>query len=136
MRVLHLAFGAFVIAAFLLTGQFMDHALAHLEGMPDGPRMLYRTRHIFIMFSALLHLAVGAYVRPGRRRRSRAFQFCGSALLTLAPILFVAAFFYEPTLGDLETPLSHWGAYLTVAGVMLHLAGGAGEGKGAGEPLR
>ena len=48
MRKFHAVFGLVIVIVFLLTGQYMDKYLQHLHGMPDGPRMLYRTRHIFI----------------------------------------------------------------------------------------
>ena len=89
--------------------------------------MLYRTRHIFILLSGLLNLGIGTYLRPRRGLWRRVCQWCGSALIMAAPVLFVAAFFYEPTLSDLETPLSHWGAYAIVAGVALHIISGVGE---------
>ena len=57
-------FGAVLAVAFLLTGQYMDKVHGHLADMPDGPRMIYRTRHIFVMFMALLNLGMGTYVRP------------------------------------------------------------------------
>ena len=131
MRKVHLAFGAVVILTFLLTGQYMDRVHNHLEGMPDGPRMLYRTRHIFILLSGLLNLGVGTYLRARLDLWRRVCQWCGSAMIMVASALFVAGFFYEPTLSDLETPLSHWGAYVIVAGVLLHIISGVGEERDA-----
>ena len=61
MKRFHLIFGFVVIIIFLLTGQYMDKFLQHLEGMADGPRMMYRTRHIYILLSGLLNLAIGTY---------------------------------------------------------------------------
>lgn len=131
MKAVHLTFGALVILAFLLTGQFMDRFHNHLDGMPDGPRMLYRTRHIFILLSGLLNLGIGTYLRARPDPRRRACQWCGALAIMAASALFIAAFFYEPTLKDLETPLSHWGTYLITAGVALHVIGGAGAERGA-----
>jgi hypothetical protein len=127
MRKVHLAFGAVVILTFLLTGQYMDRVHNHLEGMPDGPRMLYRTRHIFILLSGLLNLGVGTYLRARLDLWRRVCQWFGSTMIMVASALFVAGFFYEPTLSDLETPLSHWGTYVIVAGVLLHIISGVGE---------
>lgn len=127
MRRFHLLFGAAVVVVFLLTGQYMDRFHNHLEGMADGPRLLYRTRHIFILLSGLLHLGLGAYLVGARRTRQKVLQLSGSALLTLAPLLFLAGFFYEPHLADLHTPFSHWGTYTIAAGTLLHLLGGAGR---------
>lgn len=134
MRKFHLVFGAAVVVAFLLTGQYMDRLHNHLEGMADGPRVLYRTRHIFILLAGLLHLGLGAYVRPRPGRGPRALQLAGSGLITAAPLLFAAGFFYEPGLRDLDTPLSHWGTYTIAAGTLLHLLSGAGR-RGAGRDV-
>ena len=127
MRKFHLAFGIVVVIAFLLTGQYMDKYHGHLEGMPDGPRLLYRTRHIFILLSGLLHLGLGAYFTSRLLPWRRVLQLSGSGLISVASLLFVVAFFYEPGLRDLHTPLSHWGAYAIAAGTLLHLSSGAGR---------
>jgi hypothetical protein len=129
MKRLHLIFGLVVLVAFVLTGQYMDIYHRHLEGMADGPRMLYRSRHIFILLASLLNLGLGAYVAPRLERRRRALQWLGSVLITAATVLFVAGFFYEPGLEGLETPLSQRGAYAILAGTLLHLLSGAGEAK-------
>ncbi len=129
MRKVHLIFGALVLAAFLLTGQYMDRYHEHLSGMPDGPRLLYRTRHIFILLSGLVNLALGAYFTELARRDGRVIQMLGSALTLAAPLLFIAAFFYEPGLKDLHTPLTHWGTYTLAGGVALHLLSGAAGGR-------
>lgn len=132
MRKAHLIFGAVVLLAFLLTGQYMDKYFNHMSGVPDGPRMLYRTRHIFILLAGLLNLGTAAYIRPRSGPRHRIVQALGSALIFLAPLLFVAGFFYEPKLSGLRTPLSHWGTYTITAGILLHLLSGVGEeGKAA-----
>ena len=128
MRKFHLAFGALIVVAFLLTGQYMDKYHGHLEGVPDGPRLLYRTRHIFILLAGLLHLGLGAYFTSRLRLWRRVLQLSGSGLISVASLLFVVAFFYEPGLRDLHTPLSHWGAYAIAAGTLLHLSSGAGRG--------
>src|SRR5215813_4096042 len=97
MKRFHLIFGV-VLLVFLLTGQYMDRFLEHLRYMPDGPRMLYRTRHIFILLSGLLHLGIGTYFSYRTQRWRRYFQIVGSVLITIAPVLFTIGFFYEPHL--------------------------------------
>ncbi|HEX8708147.1 MAG TPA: hypothetical protein VF723_07900 [Pyrinomonadaceae bacterium] len=124
MKTAHLIFGGLVIVAFLLTGQYMDKYYQHMEGVADGLRMLYRTRHIFILLAGLLNLGIGAYFTTSTETLQKALQLLGSALVMVASLLFIAAFFYEPTLEKLRTPLSHWGAYTIVAGTLLHLLSG------------
>ena len=125
MKKTHLIFGALVIVAFLLTGQYMDKYYNHLVGMPDGPRLLYRTRHIFILMAGLLNLGIGAYFSYRTETWRRVLQLIGSLLIVAASTLFLIAFFYEPNLTDLRTPLSHWGTYIIVAGVLLHVISGS-----------
>jgi hypothetical protein len=122
----HLIFGLTVVVVFLFTGQYMDRYFNHLEGMPDGPRLLYRTRHIFILLAGLLNLGIGTYFRYRESSGLRIMQVLGSALIVAATSLFVLAFFYEPKLSDLHTPLSHWGMYAIAAGTVLHLLSGLG----------
>ena len=116
MKRFHAGFGLIVVIVFLLTGQYMDKYLHHLRGMPDGPRMLFRTRHIFILLAGLLHIGIGAYFTFQKPQTRRLMQTLGSGLIVVATVLFVVAFFYEPKLADLRTPLSHWGMYSIFAG--------------------
>jgi hypothetical protein len=113
--------------AFLLTGQYMDKYYNHMDGVPDGTRLLYRTRHIFILLAGLVNLGIAAYFifRPQLGRKI--LQLLGSALILIASLLFIAAFFYEPGLSNLHTPLSHWGTYTITAGIFLHLLSGVGQ---------
>lgn len=125
MRRFHQIFGLLLIIAFLLTGQYMDIYLNHLIGVEDGVRMLYRTRHIFILLAGLLNLGLGAYFTYRQEMWRKLLQVSGSGLIILASFLFIIAFFYEPTLTGLYTPLSHWGTYTIFAGTLLHLLSGA-----------
>jgi hypothetical protein len=127
MKRFHLIFGFLLVIAFLLTGQYMDKVHHHLEGMPDGPRMLYRTRHIFILLSALLHLGIGSYFIYRQQTTRRIVQLLGSLLITISPVLFIVGFFQEPKLVGLYTPLSHKGIYLIAVGTLLHLLSGVND---------
>lgn len=124
MKRFHQIFGLLIIIVFLLTGQYMDRYHNHLRGMPDGMRMLYRTRHIFILLSGLVHLGIGTYFRPLAGAVGKGLQILGSVMIASASIAFVIAFFYEPTLADLKTPLSHWGMYLIGVGTLFHFFSG------------
>ncbi len=125
MKKAHLIFGVLIVIAFLLTGQYMDKFYNHLHDMADGPRLLYRTRHIFILLSGLLNLGIGAYFTYRVEPWARAMQLLGSLLIFAASVLFLIAFFYEPNLGNLHTPLSHWGTYTIATGAVLHVVSDA-----------
>ena len=125
MKRFHVIFGVIVLVVFLLTGQYMDRFHHHLMYMTDGPRLLYRTRHIFILMSGLLHVGIGTYFSSRPSLTRRALQVAGSILVTIAPVLFTIAFFYEPHLDDLRTPLSLLGTITIAVGTLLHLFSGA-----------
>ena len=127
MRRFHIIFGVLVVIAFLLTGQYMDKFYNHLAGMADGPRLLYRTRHIFILLSGLLHLGIGTYFVYRRERWRWILQLLGSLMITASSLFFIVAFFQEPRLVDMHTPLTHKGTYLIAVGTLLHLFSAANE---------
>ena len=127
MKKLHLIFGMFALVVFLLTGQFMHRYYNHMVGVEDGVRLLYRTRHIFILLAALLNLGIGIYFNERHQRWRKILQYLGSALIVTGSLLFMAGFFYEPKLEHLYTPLSHWGTYTVVAGTFFHLFSSAPE---------
>ena len=125
MKKAHLIFGVLIVVGFLLTGQYMDKFYNHLDGMADGPRLLYRTRHIFILLSGLLNLGIGAYFTYRIQPWARTLQLLGSLFIFAASLLFLIAFFYEPAMANLHTPLTHWGTYTIATGAVLHGLSGA-----------
>ena len=129
MKRFHLIFGLIVLVVFLLTGQYMDRYHEHLRYTPDGPRMLYRTRHIFILMSGLLHLGIGSYFFVRAQTWRRALQMLGSLLITIAPVLFTIGFFSEPKLEGLHAPLSKIGVIIIAVGALLHVVSGVKEGR-------
>ena len=59
MKRLHLIIGLTVVVIFLLTGQYMEYV--HNRLLLDGTRMLYRSRHIYLLLAGLLNLILGIY---------------------------------------------------------------------------
>jgi glucan phosphoethanolaminetransferase (alkaline phosphatase superfamily) len=113
-----------LILVFLLTGQYMHIYMHHMVGVPDAPRLLYRTRHIFILLSGLLNVGLGSYliVRPAGLQRG--LQWLGSSLIVVASIMFVIAFFYDSTRADLKTPWTHRAVAAIAIGTLVHLLSG------------
>ena len=130
MKLLHLIFGLAIVIVFLLTGKYMDFYLHHMVGVPDAPRLLYRTRHIFILLAGLLNLGLGTYLVAGTEIRQRVMQWLGSMLIVVASLVLVAAFIYDSTRGDLRTPLTHWGIYAIAVGTLSHLFSSLGTRAG------
>ena len=61
LRRIHLVVGLAGVVLFLGTGQYMDRVHDHLRGMEDVRRMLFRSAHIYLLWSSLLNLALGLY---------------------------------------------------------------------------
>jgi hypothetical protein len=118
---IHLWLGVVTLVVFLLTGQFMDKYLAHLTGMADGPRMVYRSSHIYLLWSGLLNLSFGLHpIESGGGWRYSVKRFA-SVLVLAAPPLLLVSFFLEPLLSDLQRPYSRAANYLALLGVIMHL---------------
>jgi hypothetical protein len=115
----HLVVGALTVGAFLVTGLVMSNHEPPLAGMDWAARLLFRSRHIYVLAAGLVNLSLGlAYALPdGIGRRSAAVA--GSALaLASAPLLFFA-FFTEPMAGRDPGALSAAGLYALFGGVVL-----------------
>jgi hypothetical protein len=120
MRWLHLTVGILGVIGFLASGQYMDKVHDHLQGMEDARRLLFRSTHIYLLFGALVNLALGMYLTPvqGWRRWGR---LVGSLLVLATPFLVAAGFFVEPWLTGLERPYSRPAIYGCLFGMVLHL---------------
>ena len=121
LKLLHRIFGSIIIIVFLLTGQYMHHYHNHLAGMELGQRMLYRSRHIYILFAGLINIGIGSYFDYYQANWRRALQIVGSVLIAVASLLFVIAFIYEPPITNLDAPYSRLGIFGIFIGVLLHL---------------
>jgi hypothetical protein len=119
MRWLHLAVGIAGVVGFLGTGQYMDKVHDHLRSMDDARRLLFRSTHLYLLFTSLVNLALGLYLQPALGWR-RWVRRVGSALLLATPFLAAAGFFTEPWLSGLDRPYSRWAAYCCLAGMLLH----------------
>lgn len=126
----HLIVGLLGLAAFIGTGQYMHWVHAHLVGMADAPRMIYRSTHIYLLFASALNIVLGVYFVPDDATPWRhRVQQLGSALILAAPLLLLAAFFREPWLQNFERPLTRPAVYAVFAGTLLHLISSARTGK-------
>jgi hypothetical protein len=120
MKRFHLVFGLSTFIVFLLTGQYMDKIHNHLVGVEDGVRLLFRTRHIFILMASLIHIVLGLYYETRMGQWQRRIQTMGSLLLAIGTLLLVMAFMHEPRNRNMEAPYTHWGMYVILAGVIFH----------------
>ncbi len=119
-RTLHLVIGALGFAAFVLTGQYMHWVHGHLHGMADGPRLLYRTSHIYLLWSSLLNVLLGCYLNPFRNRSLRLVQSIAGLAILVGPFLLATSFFVESNNPSLARPITRLAIYLALAGGVLH----------------
>jgi hypothetical protein len=126
MRVkrLHQITGLLVVIIFLLTGQYMDLYYRHMEGVDDGMRMMFRSRHIYLLLAGLLNIGIGSYFSYRAEQWRKALQLAGSVLVLVAPFVLLLAFFREPTLANLQRPFTLPAIVALLTGTLLHLLSG------------
>lgn len=120
----HLIVGVVLFFVFTTTGSYMRADFPDKDAIPQELRILMRSRHIYILFSALIHLALGAYMRLAPETGRKILQFAGSAFLFLSSGLLVWAFVVETYSLQHFSNLSRYGIYTSLAGVGLHVLGG------------
>ena len=120
----HLIFGGVLFIVFLITGQYMRADFPDKSEISPEIRLLMRSRHIYILFSALLHLALGVYLQISPEIQRKVLQYTGSLLLITASVLLVWAFVTETYALQHFSNLSRYGIYASLAGTILHLFGG------------
>jgi hypothetical protein len=124
LRALHLTVGFVGIVAFLLTGVLMRVHEPPLSTMDSGIRMLYRSRHIYLLLASLLNLGIGVYYQPRDGTKRRRLQQCGSLLLLAGPILMLIAFFVESAQPTVTATFTANAVKCLLAGTLLHAAAG------------
>ena len=134
MKKLHLIIGVSTLIAFILTGQYLRRAYPNMAGVDDGLRLLLRSRHLYIMLAGAVNAALGLYLTQQAHGWRLIAQRLGSALLLVAPVLLIVAFFTEAPRGDMNAKLAPFGLYAVFGGIALHLIGGARAGRDTAEP--
>lgn len=107
--------------AFALTGMVMRTHKPPLATMSDDLRLMYRSRHIYLLGGGVANLLLGLYLVPSRSAWRLGFQMAGSILFLAAPVLLGLAFFAEPGNG-ITSGLwrSHLGLFALLGGTILH----------------
>ena len=122
MRRFHLAVGVLTVIIFVITGQLMRHHSPPMVSLSDSTRLMFRSRHIYILASGLVNLMLGLYLEV-RTGWHRIVQFLGSTFLVASPVLLILAFRVEPERGfQGEMWRSHAGLYALLLGCVGHAA--------------
>ena len=127
LRRIHLAVGILAVVVFLLTGQVMRFHHPSMEQLPAEVRMMYVSRHIYLLGTALVNVVLGLYLHLQATSWRRLLQEVGSLLILLSPLLLTLAFFSEPALGLLgRSWRGYYGMLALFVGAMAHLVASAG----------
>ena len=118
LRTAHLVVGAITIGAFLVTGMLMYTHEPPLSAMDWDDRLLFRSRHIYILSAGLVNLSLGLHYALPTGAARRAAAVAGSVLALASTALLFFAFFAEPMADRGPGPLSAYGLFALFAGVM------------------
>ena len=120
LRAIHLVVGFAGLAAFVASGQYMAWVHAGLQGMADGPRLFYRSAHIYLLWGALLNLLLGCYLARLERGVLRHVQSLGSLLILAGPFMLAVSLFAERHNPELDRPVGQLAIFLALGGAALH----------------
>ena len=120
----HLIFGIALFIAFAVTGKFMRVDFPDKEVIPQDLRLLMRSRHIYILFSSLIHLILGVYLQMDSDKRLRSLQYAGSFILAVSSGLLLWGWWVETYQLQHFSDISRQGIYASLAGVSLHFIAG------------
>ena len=127
MKWFHMIFGIVLFFVFTQTGAYMRVDFPDKDVIPQDLRLLMRSRHIYILFSSLIHVALGVYMRMSPETSQRLLQYAGSFVLAGSSVLLVWAFVTETYSLQHFSDISRYGIYTALAGVGLHVLGGIGR---------
>ena len=133
LRQLHRLVGVAAVIVFLGTGAYMHFRYDHLRGMSDATRLLFRSTHVYLLFTGLLNIALGLGLDRAPGRWARWLQGTGSALVLAGPLLALAAFLREPFLGGLQRPFTFPAVAGSLLGMILHLIASGPPAPGSNE---
>jgi hypothetical protein len=122
---IHLVWGILALVAFAVSGQVMLRHVPPMHLLGDDVRLMYRSRHIYLLGSGIANVLLGLYVVPRRELWRRGIQYAGSLLFLVAPLLLGLAFVTETGHGLDRTWRSTRGLQAIVGGTLLHFIGAA-----------
>ena len=122
LRRVHLTIGIAGIVAFLLSGQLLGHHHPAMEQLTPELRMMYVSRHIYLLTGALVNTVLGLYLQLQPSAWRRVAQTIGSILILTSALSLSMAFLVEPPLGMAGRGWrSLVGMVALFVGVMTHL---------------
>lgn len=117
----HLVWGILFVGVFLWSGTHMKAGFPELYHGDHAVRMLYRSAHIYILFSALLNLAHAGAGNELVRGARGWIQGISSLALMGANVLFLAEFLNIPDRMVEHRDLVFWGVVLSLSATVFKL---------------
>jgi hypothetical protein len=100
----------------------MARHVPNVHTLSSEVRMMYVSRHIYLVGAALVNLVLGLYLQLNPHGWRRRMQQIGSLLILISPVSLLLAFMAEPALGMAgRSWRSFFGLIGLFAGVMTHL---------------
>src|SRR5215472_16467233 len=130
LRRTHLVVGILAVVAFLLTGQVMGHHHPRMEELSAELRLMFVSRHIYLLGAALVNLVLGLYLSVPQAAWRRSLQMVRPFLILFSAVSSLLAFIVEPPLGVAgRSWRSLLGMIALFAGVMTHLVASIGASR-------
>ena len=123
MKWFHLIFGLALFFVFTTTGSYMRADFPDKDAISQEFRLLMRSRHIYILFAALINVVLGVYLQLRPQLVLKILQIMGSMVIAIGSVLLVYAWYVETYGLQHFSNLSRNGIYITALGVGLHLFG-------------
>jgi hypothetical protein len=120
LRMAHLVVGAIAVVAFLITGMLMSGHEPPVVELGWGERLLFSSRHVYLMCGGLLNIALGVHYGLPERVARRGAAVIGSVLVLISTVLLFFAFFAEPMAGRWPGYLSNLGLFALFWGVLIY----------------
>jgi len=97
----HWLVGLVTLVLFVSAGVYMRYVIL-VPQMGDAPRMIFRSRFLFLLLAALANFAMSG-VRP-----TGVVQKAASALILAAPLPLIASFLFDAGRGVRSSPWTVW----------------------------
>ncbi len=109
LSLMHVIVGVIGLVSFILTGQYMDIVHEHLVNMEDGPRMIYRATHIYLLLVSVLNICIGVYrTQTYTSTIQKTIHTIISLVILLAPFLMLIEFFYGTRDINTQRVYAYW----------------------------
>lgn len=122
---IHLWVGIVSLVLFVLQGQYMAWGMSFLHDVADGPRMLYRSAHLYLFLTGAINVALGTIAGSGAYDK---LTWITSSVIIAAPALMVFSFFTESHAADLNRPVAALGLQLLFAAITVRALRALGWG--------